>query len=1042
MFRAYLGFGILLLLFFGFQSSSPTSFEQAEEMYLKAMSNGDFSEWPKADSIFSEIIAKDQVYPSHRKIQAEVYRLFIKHPKISNKADEKTRNQDLAFIDQLLKENPNLENEQTDTYVQLLMLKSRILYHHNPVESLKNCEELIDKYKSNQNISKTTIASIYETLARNYYAQKFLNKGIHYAIKSFEYFEQSDWNFKTIAMAQYAGGGYYNVDKIDSSLYYMEIAYDLLKKTEGDDTPMLKRRSEMAFNIGVIYQGKTGDYFESEQYLKEAIHMETQAHGEKSPTLITYYSLLADTYYYIKDIEKASYYGLKAYWLADEVIKSENVYLKSLPSMTLSRIYVEKGNYEEARRLIDKVLEESINFYGINDKFTTQALIDKAFVEYKAGNFETSKKHYLMSVEAAEATGRVYSISSSYTALTNMFIDSKNYDEALHYALLDWDLINEHFAQEVKNKAKRALRLSEIYLGLKNIEQAENFLSIAENIIQKNNNTQLLELDVLNLKNMILFEKYKKSNDQSFLKDTHQNIQSIIDKIVKGKLEYNYQNSKLFYSQSVSKYIENSMEVAAELYRLQASTDLLNLIFKLMEVNKSTILLDGMTDTEVKERKGVPKDVLEKEKQLKKQLAALNRAIDRAEKDSLESNQVLKNLSDQRIELHEAIEQNQIYLKNNFPAYYQEKNLMLSENIDHYQSNTLENQQAFLEYFIGNDKIYRLFITKNRANFDVIDDLKPIEKTAEDLIQNLIEFKSTDKEAALLGNEILPEFSEKITDLIIISDKKLTQLPFEILKKEGNLLLEKFNISYAGSVQLYDVQKHLKTKRKSKLRWLGFAPTYTGNSLPNNQYEVNRINELIQGKEVVGSEATKEKFLEDAPKTAVLHLATHSEIDNINPMLSKMYFHKNDQTSGELTASEVYDLELQADLVVLSACNTGIGKNESGDGVMNMSRAFTYAGVSSTVMSLWQVPDKETSELMLLFYENLEKGQLKSEALRNAKLTYLENVNEPELKHPYYWAGFVVSGDIASLENPSFPWIYLILGLILVVIALKSFKVF
>src|SRR5690625_1026242 len=104
MFRAYLGFGILILFFFCFQSSSPTSFEQAEEMYLKAKSNGNFSEWPKADYIFSEIIAKDQVSPSHKKIQAEVYRLFIKHPKISNKDDEKTRNQDLEFIDQLLKE--------------------------------------------------------------------------------------------------------------------------------------------------------------------------------------------------------------------------------------------------------------------------------------------------------------------------------------------------------------------------------------------------------------------------------------------------------------------------------------------------------------------------------------------------------------------------------------------------------------------------------------------------------------------------------------------------------------------------------------------------------------------------------------------------------------------------------------------------------------------------------------------------------------------------------------------------------------------------
>src|SRR5690625_7248071 len=113
--------------------------------------------------------------------------------------------------------------------------------------------------------------------------------------------------------------------------------------------------------------------------------------------------------------------------------------------MTFSRIYIEKGNYEEARRLIDVVLEESIDFYGINDKFTTQALIDKAFVEYKAGNFEASKKHYLMSVEAAEATGRVYSISSSYTAITNKFADSKDYDKAFLYYLLDRDFITESF---------------------------------------------------------------------------------------------------------------------------------------------------------------------------------------------------------------------------------------------------------------------------------------------------------------------------------------------------------------------------------------------------------------------------------------------------------------------------------------------------------------------------------------------------------------------------------------------------------------------
>lgn len=1038
MIRAYLGFGILLLLFFGFQSSTPTSFEKAEEMFLQAMYNGNFSEWSKADSIFSEIISHDQVSPSNKKLQAEVYRLTIRQSKTNYRTDENKRLEDLNFIDDLLKQNPKIENEFKDIYVQLLVLKNRILFHQNPEEAFKNCEELAEQFASDEAVKKTTIALIYETLARNYNIHRQLDKEIRTARKSLEFYQESDWSFKKIAMAQFVGGSYYNADKIDSSIYFMEKAYNILKNTEGDDTPMLKRRSELAFNIGMIYQGKTGDLHESEQYLKEAIEMETRAHGEESPTLITYYSLLADTYYFIKDIEKASYYGLKAYWLADEVLKTENVYLKSLPSMTLSRVYVEKENYEEAKRLIDVVLEESINFFGINDKFTTQALIDKAFVEYKADDFEEAEKHYLMAVESAKATGRIYSILSTYIALTDMYLDADQFEKALHYAMLNWNLNNEHLAQETKNKVSNSIKLSEIYLGLNNIQEAEHYLNLAENIIQKNNHNHLLELDILNLKNRILYEKYRQTNDQSFLKNTHENIQITIDKIIKGKLEYNYQNSKLFYSQSVSKYIENAMEIATELYRLNASMEKLNTIFKLMEINKSTVLLDGMMETEVKERKGVPKDVLESEKQLKKQLTALNREIDRVENDSLESRENLKILSDQRIKLHEEIEANQAYIENKFPAYFQEKNLLLSENINHYQSKTLKPQQAFLEYFIGNNKIYRLLITKNDVKFDAINDLNSIEKTADDLIQNLIEFRSVEKQSSQLGGKILPEFPEKITDLIIVSDKKLSQIPFEILEQNNALLLENFNVSYAGSVQLYDVQKHLKTKKKSNLRWLGFAPDYSENSLPNNQYEVNKIGELIQGKKVIGSEATKDKFLEDAPKTAVLHLATHSEIDNTNPMLSKMYFHGND----ELTASEVYDLELQANLVVLSACNTGIGKKESGDGVMNMSRAFTYAGVSSTVMSLWQVPDKQTSELMLLFYENLNNGQLKNEALRNAKLTYLQNVNEPELKHPYYWAGFVISGDINPIQEQSFPWIYLIAALVLVVLALKAFKVF
>lgn len=306
-----------------------------------------------------------------------------------------------------------------------------------------------------------------------------------------------------------------------------------------------------------------------------------------------------------------------------------------------------------------------------------------------------------------------------------------------------------------------------------------------------------------------------------------------------------------------------------------------------------------------------------------------------------------------------------------------------------------------------------------------------LQNLASQLVENLWNRKPMKAIAQDLGSKLLPDFEANIEDLIVIADKYLNQIPFEILEDGSGMLLEKLNLSYAGSVQLYDAQKQMSKRQRSSGKWMGFAPIYKENSLPNNQNEVKEINKLTGGMEILGETATKSKFLEESPNAFIIHLATHSETDQNNPMLSKMYFSEQDEDAGELTASEVYNLDLNADLVVLSACNTGLGKTESGDGVMSMARAFTYAGVSSAVMSLWQVSDRQTSELMVKFYENLNQGQKKNEALRNAKRDYLKTVQEPELQHPYYWAGFVVSGDVTPISKKSYVWFY-ILGIILI----------
>ena len=185
--------------------------------------------------------------------------------------------------------------------------------------------------------------------------------------------------------------------------------------------------------------------------------------------------------------------------------------------------------------------------------------------------------------------------------------------------------------------------------------------------------------------------------------------------------------------------------------------------------------------------------------------------------------------------------------------------------------------------------------------------------------------------------------------------------------------------------------------------------------------EAGFIAELFNGTTFLNEAATETAFKINAKKFSTLHLSMHAIMDEADPMNSRLLFY-NDTTTlddGLLYAHELYNMKLNADMVVLSACNTGQGQLAKGEGVMGISRAFAYAGTPSTIMSLWKVPDESTSKIMVAFYKHLKDGASKSEALRKAKLDYLDSVIAPEQTHPYYWAGFILMGndDPVSLKN-------------------------
>ena len=167
-------------------------------------------------------------------------------------------------------------------------------------------------------------------------------------------------------------------------------------------------------------------------------------------------------------------------------------------------------------------------------------------------------------------------------------------------------------------------------------------------------------------------------------------------------------------------------------------------------------------------------------------------------------------------------------------------------------------------------------------------------------------------------------------------------------------------------------------------------------------------------------QALVQTFKKEASQAGILHLAMHASLEDNDPLYSYLVFSKEDSVREHvLHTYELFNMDLAANLVVLSACHTGFGEIQKGEGILSLAKGFQYAGCPNLVMSLWQTDDKAAFKLMENFYKSFAKNQGYSLSLQQAKLAYLESEDR---SHPYYWATFLYMGQRASLPRPSSLW--------------------
>ena len=369
----------------------------------------------------------------------------------------------------------------------------------------------------------------------------------------------------------------------------------------------------------------------------------------------------------------------------------------------------------------------------------------------------------------------------------------------------------------------------------------------------------------------------------------------------------------------------------------------------------------------------------------------------------------------------------------------------------------INNNELIIKYILTDSSSFVYTIGKNSLRLIQLP-INPVDLKSQ-VSEYLLALKTVKPEYQILSEKmyaalIAPLALEKAQKITIVPDSFLANIPFETLSAgNGKYLIQEHSISYAYSLKLFDIQKNINDKSQNMLG--AFSPDYNlqfasasdnsdlknlvrgGNyELRGAKAEVINVNSIFGGDLYTSGSATKSNFLANANKYDILHLAMHAVVNEDDSELSNLIF-ENDE---RLYLSEFYNMKLPAHLAVLSACDTGSGEIKLGEGVQSLSRAFTYAGVKSTVMSLWPVPDKQTSIIMTDFYNNLKRGMTKDEALQKAKINYLETVSEDELKHPYYWAGFVISGDVSPLNYSSNMWIYIGIALVILVVVFLILK--
>jgi len=712
-----------------------------------------------------------------------------------------------------------------------------------------------------------------------------------------------------------------------------------------------------------------------------------------------------------------------------------NIYLASTINYALS------DNPEEALKFLhlyeEVFLDDAVELSGsdsafLNDIYGLVYLSDK--------KYDLARKHAKRSVDQFTSYLGLKNpdLSAAYYTLGNIYVEVEEYDSALYYFQHSLVCLLDKF----------------------------NNLEIYSNPHEVDNPNAFRQYDILYKKASSLQKRFFKNNIIKDLK-VALSTYTLIDKLNDYSRNSRMADASLLVlNEYFSAEYEKGIDCAYLLYQETGDIDYLDTAFILMEKSKYMLLFKSLSLAEKTQSIDLPVNLKFIEDSLIAQYTNYQVMVGNEEGKDTINTELINELKDKVFLYKKALDDLKARIQEEYPSYAQIKYDSLFKTIRDFKAYCVKNNYLGIEYYWGETAIYLLFVNENEQSILKIERTDKLDNALEVVLNTLRngfsfsnsteDFLSYKQSAWILYRHLLKDVlaDADINDLgiMIIPDGPLSQLPFEVLlTKETNIdyvdykaldyLLKTYNTGYAYSVNLLLNDKRKKSEIKNRLLAFSYSSSnmITGNEgrsddlmeLPNTEIELNAIKEEIGLKRSLyyyDQNATESRFKNEAPEYSLIHLAVHGETDTANAINSRLIFKTGGDTQddGNLYMHELYELDLSiAELAVLSACETGIGKSYVGEGVFSMARGFAYAGCPTIVMSLWRVKDRHTADLMSNFYRYLNKGQDVNKSLNMSKLDFIEGADEIKA-HPSNWAAFVSIGESKVLVRNYNLFIYML----------------